>query len=246
MQYRNHGIPTAVYLLDEPYEVDRSTLWARYYDWVFSVDRTTVPVHSRYSHSEYLPLGFDAHVFHPEGPSIRSEILVLGSCYGTRANLLAPLVKKWGRRITWVGPRWKQLCPYGTHIDHYVTPEQCAQLYRGANIVLNIHRDSYWSHFGELNSRKIGATHLNPRFWEAAACRSCQLITPREDLQLYAPDANTFSTPEELGHQLEMFTANVKARNQCAEYIFDRISGGSYTDRSRHIVHVTGISSRPS
>lgn len=245
MRYRNLGIPTAVYLLDEPYEVDRSTLWARFYNWVFSVDRATLPVHSQYSHAEYLPLGFDEYVFHPEGPSIKSEILVLGSCYGTRSNLLGPLLKKWGQHITWVGPRWKQLCSEGTHIDQYVSPEQCAQLYRGANIVLNIHRDSYWSHFGNLNRRKIIATHLNPRFWEAAACRSCQLITPRDDLQNFAPEANSFSTHEELDCQLELFTGNQEARDQCAAYIFCQTRENSYLNRSRHVAQITGLSRQP-
>ena len=34
-----------MYLLDEPYEVDNSVKWARYYDWVFTVDRATVDIH---------------------------------------------------------------------------------------------------------------------------------------------------------------------------------------------------------
>lgn len=241
-RYRDCDIPTAVYLLDEPYEVDRSTLWARLYDWVFTVDRATVPVHSQYSRSEYLPLGFDENVFHADGPRIESDILVLGSCYGTRATLLGPLLKKWGNSVTWVGPRWKQLCPLGNHIDWYVSPEQCAEFYRGANIVLNIHRDSYWSHFGELNSRKIVATHLNPRFWEAAACHTCQLTTPRDDLQMYAPRANTFSTPDELDHQLELFSGSEEARKECASYIFNQVSeGGSYFHRSQHVANITGL-----
>jgi len=245
MRYRDCGIPTAVYLLDEPYEVDRSTLWARLYDWVFSVDRATVPIHSQHSHSDYLPLGFDEDIFHPDGPRIESDILVLGSCYSVRANLLSPLIKKWGHSVTWVGPRWKQFCPQGTHIDEYISPEQCAQFYRGANIVLNIHRDSYWSHFGDLNRHKIVATHLNPRFWEAAACRSCQLTTPRDDLQVYAPETHTFSTAEELNHQLELFSGDKNARKQNASYIFNQVSTGSYLHRSRHVAQVVGLLPRP-
>lgn len=241
MRYRKCGIPTAVYLLDEPYEVDRSTLWARLYDWVFSVDRATVPVHSQFSHADYLSLGYDDEVFHPGGPRIESDILVLGSCYGVRSGLLGPLLTKWGNSVTWVGPSWKKFCSQGTHIDGYVTPEQCAQFYRGANIVLNIHRDSYWSHFGDFNTRKISATHLNPRFWEAAACKACQLTTPREDLRMYAPGAPTFNTPEELDHQLELFSGDEQARNQCASYLFDQVREGSYVNRSRHIAQVMGL-----
>jgi spore maturation protein CgeB len=235
LRYRNSGVPTAVYLLDEPYEVDRSTLWARLYDWVFSVDRATLPVHSQYSRAEYLPLGYDDEVFSPDGPRVESNILVLGSCYSVRSDLLAPLVEKWGDSVTWVGPGWKALCTEGVHVESYVTPLECAQYYRGANIVLNIHRDSYWSHFGNLNTRRIVATHLNPRFWEAAACRTCQLTTSRDDLRLYAPDTPTFDTADELDQQLQSITADEQARNRCATCLLEGVSDGSYYHRARHI-----------
>ena len=40
---------TGVYLLDEPYEVDRTVQWARHYNYIFTVDRITLPVHQKYT-----------------------------------------------------------------------------------------------------------------------------------------------------------------------------------------------------
>jgi spore maturation protein CgeB len=236
-RYRAAGIPTAVYLLDEPYEVDLSTTWARTYEWVFTVDRATVSVHAQYSRAHHLPLGYDDAIFHPGVPVIGSEILVLGSPFRAREDFLAPVIKDFGPRITWVGPGWRELSSgLGHHNEGFVPPEGCAAYYRGAKIVINIHRDSVWSHFGEHNCARIEATHLNPRFWEAAACGVFQLVSWRADLELYAPDSAHFRTAAELVTQIGEYLENQSERAVRAGSVLSRITSHHYGIRAAEVI----------
>ncbi|VAW52074.1 hypothetical protein MNBD_GAMMA05-612 [hydrothermal vent metagenome] len=234
--YKAAGVPTAVYLLDEPYEVDNSVKWARYYDWVFTVDRATVDVHAEHSHAVHMSCGYDDTIFNTDGPSVTSEILMLGSCFAARENILGRSIIKFGQRFTWVGPGWHQLSKAGTHHDRLVTPEECAMFYRGAKITLNIHRDSTWSHFGQLNSAKIIATHLNPRFWEAAACGSFVFSSIRSDLQKVAKGASSFNDEDDLFNKLEYFVNNPKARKKQAKLLLRAVKKHSYTERARQVL----------
>ncbi len=238
---RAAGVITAVYLLDEPYEVNLSSQWSRHYDRVFTCDRATVPVHARFTHAAHLPLGYDDTVFRPDGPSIASDILLLGSPYNTREALLKPLLARFGARMTFVGPQWGAFADAGTHVARFVTPEECAQFYRGAKIVLNIHRDSVWSHFGELNPTAIPATHLNPRFWEAAACGSFQLCDVRADLAEYAPKTPAYTDAGELARKLDYFLGNERARREQAARLLRAMRGHSYTNRARQVLAMCGL-----
>jgi spore maturation protein CgeB len=234
--YKTAGIPTAVYLLDEPYEVDSSVKWARYYDWVFTVDRATVGVHAQHSQCVHMSCGYDDTIFNTEGPSVESEILMLGSRFAARENILGRSILKFGQRFTWVGPGWNQLCTAGAHYNHLVSPEECAMFYRGANITLNIHRDSIWSHFGQLNKAEIKATHLNPRFWEAAACGSFAFSSTRSDLQKIAKGASSFDSEGELFNKLEYYINNPKARKKQAKLLQRAVKKHSYTERARQVL----------
>lgn len=242
--YRANGITTAVYLLDEPYEVDHSVDWSRHYDCVFSVDKATVPTHRAYTRAEYLPLAYDHIVFNPEGPAIPSRILVLGTPFDAREKYLAAIRDKWGELVTWVGPGWKNFSTAGTHYEGYVDHEACAGFYRGADITINIHRDSTWSHFGGQNKKGIEATHLNPRFWEVAGCRSFQLCSYRADIDALAPRAIVFNTVEELVQKIEYFIDNENARNKLARKIYSKVKPHTYEQRCRTVLEVLAIPDR--
>lgn len=241
--YRRAGVPTAVYLLDEPYEVDRSSTWSRHYDYAFTVDRETVAHHEPHRRAEFLPLGYDAGRFHPEGKAYASEILVLGSPYDHRLQMLSPLRRRWGRHITWVGPGWAPFCSAGRHVEQLITPDICARFYRGAQIVVNIHRDSVWSHFGETNRRRIRATHLNPRFWEAAACGAFQLTSYRSDLDALCPSARSFETADELASLLDRYWDAPEERRHLASLMKGAIETHSYRHRAESLLlTISGLS----
>lgn len=237
-QYARSGVTTAVYLLDEPYEVDRSTEWAKYYDWVFTVDSSTVDIHAQYANAVHMPCGYDDTVFRPDGPSVKSDILMLGSPFPARENIMGKTIQKLGKHFTWVGPGWDQLCALGTHFNHFVTPEDCAKLYRGAGITLNIHRDSSWSHFGDLNKHELVASHLNPRFWEAAACGGFPLSSYRSDQDIYAKKGASFKTEDDLVSKLEYYLNNTKARKLQAKLLIKAVRKHSYLERAKTVLEL--------
>lgn len=232
--YKSYGVTTAVYLVDEPYEVDRTQGWSCHYDWVFSCDRSTVPMHG--DRCVFLPLAYDDGLFCPDGPKIESEILLLGLGIDARKVVLRPLLEEWGSRITWVGPQWRWAKPYGTHIEGLFPPETVARYYRGAKVVLNIHRDSFWSHFGEHNKKKIPATHLNPRTWEAAASGAFQICSPRDDLKVYAPSMPVFRSSKELGKLLDFYLTHDRVREERAQLARQQILPHTYAQRARQIL----------
>jgi spore maturation protein CgeB len=235
-EYRDQGATTGVYLLDEPYEIDRTVQWARHYDYVFSVDRVTVPVHQKYTNAEFLPLAFSDAIFSNEGPKIDSDILVLGSAYKAREIYLAALRDNFGSQVTWVGPGWKSFSATGIHHESYVNPADCARLYRGAKLVINIHRDSTWSHFGELNKSDLVATHLNPRFWEGTASGSLQLVSYRSDLELYAPDAASFDSKDVFLELVEKYLYDDEGRELKARGVTKGIEQHTYKNRAAQII----------
>jgi spore maturation protein CgeB len=241
LAYRAAGVSTAVYLLDEPYEVDRSAGWARHYDRIFSVDQATVPIHSRHTQAVFLPLAYNNAIFSPDGPRIPSTILVLGSPFRAREEFLSVLRDRWGDLVTWVGPGWRQFSAPGQHYEQYILPADCARFYRGAEIVINIHRDSYWSHFGDFNRNRLEATHLNPRFWETAACKTLQLCSYRKDLDTFAPNCPSFRTADEFTNKLEYFIGNQKARDTIASKVYSRIKTHTYQARCRTIIDSLGL-----
>jgi len=243
--YHSADVTTAVYLLDEPYEVDRTVEWAQYYDCIFSVDQVTVPVHALHTQACFLPLAYNHTIFGPQGPSISSTILVLGSPFSAREEYLSILRDQWGRHVTWVGPGWRQFSQTGQYHERFVPPTGCAQFYRGAEIVINIHRDSCWSHFGELNKNRLGATHLNPRFWETAACNSLQLCSYRSDIDIFAPKCPTFRKVDEFANKLEYFLGNEKKRKDIAKRVTNKVKDHTYEARCNSILNTLNLQITP-
>jgi len=239
--YNAAGITTAAYLLDEPYEVDRTAEWGRHYNYLFTVDAVTVPIHQRHTRAGFLPLAYNPSIFNPDGPSIPSRILVLGTPFSAREQYLVALRDRWGKLVTWVGPGWNKFSPAGQHHEQYVTPPECARLYRGADIVINIHRDSHWSHFGEMNKSGLEATHLNPRFWETAACQSLQLSSYRQDLETFAPKCPTFRTVEEFTNKVDYFLGHEKARTSSAKHLYNKIKNHTYESRCMTVLEALGL-----
>lgn len=235
-RYRAHGVMTGVYLLDEPYEVDRTVQWARHYDYVFSVDQVTLPVHRQHTKAAFLPLAFSDAVFGTEGEKISSDVLVLGSAYKAREIYLSALRDDFGPYVTWVGPGWKGFSSLGVHHENYVGPVDCARFYRGAKLVINIHRDSIWSHFGELNTSNLIATHLNSRFWESTACGALSLTSYREDIEVFAPNAPTFNDEGSFLALVEKYLHDDHARDEKAKSLVKTVEPHTYKSRANQII----------
>ena len=162
---------------------------------------------------------------------------MLGSPFSAREEYLAALRDRRGELVTWVGPGWKKFSSLGQYHEQFVAPPDCARFYRGADIVINIHRDSTWSHFGDLNKNKIEATHLSPRFWETAACNTLQLCSYRSDLDIFSPKCPTFETVDEFTNKIEYFLGNDKRRKNIAKRVYNKIKNHTYKSRCTTILN---------
>jgi spore maturation protein CgeB len=121
-----------------------------------------------------------------------------------------------------------------------VSPTEAAKFYRGARVVINIHRNSWWSHFGSFNKEGLPATHLNPRVWEAGACHTLQICSPRNDLNTYCPEMPTARNAAELEEKVEFYLSNESIREEKAKVIYDRLSPHTYSVRAADIINVLG------
>jgi spore maturation protein CgeB len=111
-------------------------------------------------------------------------------------------------------------------------------------MVINIHRDSLWSHHGDRNARRIEATHLNPRFWEAGACGAFQIVSYRSDLDTVAPEVPSFQTPLELLSLVDHYLSDIPARNQIAQAVRERLAEHSYRSRAGDVLRAMQLSDK--
>lgn len=100
--------------------------------------------------SEYLQIGYDPDIYNPgDGTQSRRGIVFLGNNYGDqfpngplRLQVLERMRNEFGRLMTIRGARW----PWPN--TNPTTPEEEVELYRGAQIALNIDhftRPGFWS-----------------------------------------------------------------------------------------------------
>jgi spore maturation protein CgeB len=150
----------------------------------------------------------------------KSDILFLGALYPNRRKILEsiiPFVEKNKLSYKICGhvhylpkksPLWKYVFDART-IPHLET----VKYYNGANIVLNMLRDTKWnpktkSGKNPYNRSKFGAESLNPRAYEVPLCQSFMLL---EDTRLEAREIFTtdevgfFSDEQTLIKELEFF-----------------------------------------
>lgn len=242
MAYRQHGIVTALYLVDDPYEVDRSTTWARYYDWVFTCDRSTVQVHEAYSKAAFLPLAYDSTIFQPSGERINTQILLFGMMNPVRQKVVGLLYEEFGHYMTFLGHQWPHYGNKGEYIrKKLVEPEEYAKYYRGAEIVLDIKRDSVWSPFGDCNVHGYQATMMSPRCWEVPACGGFLLGEFRHDMTSYTPAVQSFVSLDELQKKLRYYLSHPEERDKVAARVAEQIAPHTYKARALTALRCMGL-----
>lgn len=171
------GVPTAVWLVDDPHEIDLSTVYAAHYDYVFTDERLAVDVHRAAGSAKtfHLPLGCDAEAQRPREveEKYRSDVCLVGSGFEERISLLLPLQEELSRFKVKLAGHWNR-APEGSLLksfvrDGFVGPAETAKYYAGAKIVINPHRDGAGTSLAS-NLWGVGAVSPNPRLFEAAAC----------------------------------------------------------------------------
>lgn len=181
---------SAVWLLDEPYEVDDTSRFSAAFDIVFVNDPQTV---TRHRNAHYLPVAYDphAHTYKPGEP--RPHIVgFVGGANPAREKMLAALAERQLLAYVVGGP-WREARLRALSLAANLPAEQIASLYRQTQIVPNVFRTAH-----HYNRSGVEAFSLNPRVYEAAACGAVVLSEYRPELNERWPGAPSFQDADGL------------------------------------------------
>ncbi len=185
---------SAIWLLDEPYEVDDTANFSKQFAHVFVNDPATLARHHRAS---YLPVCYDPHLHYPHitadgvGRAGVWPVGFIGGGNGTRDRYLAALAAK-GLLSYVIGGPWIDKSLQKICKSRNIPAAQTPDWYRSTRIVLNVFREKH--HYNRL---KTPATSLNPRVYEALACGALVVSEWRPEVDTLVPDLPTFKTIDE-------------------------------------------------
>ena len=228
---------SAVWLVDEPYEVDDTSRWSHHFDTVFVNDPVTLARHHpRSGGVHHLPMAFDpVHCHAPSDASPRRHrVGFIGGANPTRERMLLPLAQA-GLLSYVVGGPWRSPLLRRLTLAPRIPHERTAALYRQTDIVINVFRDRH--HFNAEGLRE-GAP--GPRVFEALACGALVVSEAREGVCDTFPELPTFEDDAGLLSQVERLLADPEARQQALQACQVRLSAHRYADRLAQALALTG------
>jgi spore maturation protein CgeB len=218
---------SAVWLLDEPYEVDDTATFSRTFDHVFVNDSATV---ERHQHACYLPVCHDPAVHCPNGAERPYDVGFVGGGNPTRERLLSALAKKSLLSYVVGGPWHDPSLARLTRAPN-VPAADTAQLYRSTKIVLNVFRDRH-----HYNRSGIAATSMNPRIHEALACGALVISEPRPEIASAVPELPVFHDEAELVSLVEHYLGSPGERAEIQAACAARLKAATYAERLRAVI----------
>nr|WP_263326546.1 glycosyltransferase [Neobacillus sp. Marseille-Q6967] len=220
---KEKNIPMGVWLTDDPYYIDQSTVVINDYDYVFTVDLGAFEFYKENFQEKkiyHLPLGTDTTQYHPlDSPTpYLYDLCLVGFPYTERVRLIQEIIEKTPYSIILAGPLWRKYFNNKDSnkiniINRWIAPEHVRQLFTFSKIILNPHR-SYNFH-KNLNSLGIKAKSINNRTFDIAACACFQLIEKKPDLHLhFSPDQDIISYTDfdHCIHQIHHFIDDESSR----------------------------------
>lgn len=221
------GIKTAVWFTDDPYYTDVTIDIATHYDVVFTLEQSCVPLYQAAGCREvyHLPFGANRSIYHPKPVSsdYRIDVCFIGVAFWNRVAFFDRIAQELAaKKLLIAGYWWDRLRGYSLleskiRTGVWMSPEESANYYNGAKIVINMHRaidDST-----NQNSRLIPAQSINPRSFEISACGQLQLTDGRANLgSMYAPqeEVATYDSPQDLLTKVNYYLENEEERRQIA------------------------------
>jgi hypothetical protein len=222
-QNRFAGISSAVWLLDEPYEVDDTAGFSTRFQTVFLNDPSTL---HRHRNARYLPACYDPanYTCRPAQPR-KYNTGFIGGYNGFREQLMGELASR--RLLSYVvGGPWRTAAVQGLNLSGNVPAEQTGELYRNTKIVLNIFRTEH--HF---NRTGLPAASLNPRVYEALACGALVISEYREEINLVCPELPVFHNSQELPGLVERFLGDSELFERTRRACIRRLAQQTYAER---------------
>lgn len=217
---RSRGVKTALWITEDPYEIDRNRQWAKLYDYIFTNELNAVKEY-RGGRVYYMPFCTSPEVFKPVPdvePKYRSDICFIGMGFPNRIDILNRIadflanynVKLVGNWTRWGGKLDPRLGKFV--ISGIVDPGEAVKYYNGARINLNIHRDYSDKKLPEnLNSKNIRANSPNIRFFEICGCGKLQIVDNTRDISSYyipGKEIVVYSDANDLRNKLRYYLDN--------------------------------------
>jgi hypothetical protein len=225
---RFSGIRSAVWLLDEPYEVDDTAAWSKHFDLVFVNDASTL---ARHRHAHELPVAY-APALHQGAAEDerRHRVGFIGGANPSRERMLSGLARR-GLLDYVVGGPWSEPNLGALCLAPNIPAERTAALYRDTTIVVNVFRDRH-----HYNRAGVQALAMNPRICEALACGALVISEPRADLARLVPELPTFTNEAEAAALIERFLADPAERLAVQRACAARLADATYAQRLRTVM----------
>lgn len=222
------GIRSAVWLLDEPYEVDDTAAWSQHFDLVFVNDASTL---ARHRHAHELPVAYAPRLHHGDPEAKRPyRVGFIGGANPSRERMLAGLARR-GLLDYVVGGPWREPGLVASCLAPNIPAERTAALYRDTAIVVNVFRDRHHYNRGGLK-----AVAMNPRVCEALACGALVISEPREELARLVPELPTFTNEAEAAALIERLLADRAKRLAVQRACAARLADATYAQRLRTVM----------
>ncbi|GJH13033.1 hypothetical protein CBA19CS11_29365 [Caballeronia novacaledonica] len=226
---RFRSCPSAVWLTDEPYEVDDTAVWSSRFDFVFANDPNTL---DRHRNAHYLPVCFDPQVHRPGDAASAYRVGFIGGHNATRERFLLRLADA-GLLSYVVGGPWQSPALRCLCLANNVPAERCADLYRQTDIVINVFREKH--HF---NARGTVAHSMNPRIYEALACGAAVVSERRAEIGEVFPEIPQFETDDELIEIVRTLLSDGGRLAGLRDRCIARLNGHTYRDRLIRVLAV--------
>lgn len=136
---RGFGVPVAVWLLDESYEVDDTASWSSRFDHVFINDPATL---NRHENASYLPVCYDPHVHRASDRPKTHAVGFIGGGNAAREQVLGALGPA-GLLSYVVGGPWADPVVAARCLSLNIPPAITAALYQQTRIVVNVFRETH-------------------------------------------------------------------------------------------------------
>lgn len=217
------GCKSAVWLLDEPYEVDDTSGFSGSYDTVFVNDAATL---DRHRNARYLPVCYDprSHFYRP-GDERPHAVGFVGGANPRREEGLGRLARQ--KLLSYVvGGPWSDLEVNRLCLSANIPANDTAELYRRTRIVVNLFRSRH-----HYNRAAIPATALNPRIYEALACGALAISESRPEMEAVCPELPVFRSLEELPPLVERYLNDRNLFTQVRRACIRRLTAHTYANR---------------
>lgn len=250
LNFKNYNIKTVLWLVDDPHEIDYSSTYSSYYDYVFTNEINAVDVHIiTNKNSFYLPVGYDEKIFYNykiNDKKYISDVCFIGSAFKDRVKLfeeLYPYIKNLNIKIigNWLNNLSEDSRLKKFVVKDFVKPEEAAKYYNGAKIVLNPHRNPYGQSLAS-NLWDVKGSSPNPRLFEITATNAfCITDKYREECFKFfkeGEEIDSFKDAKDLSSKIDYWLKEDEKRKEAVRMANEKNMKNNIKNRMINILDV--------